>query len=112
MKIITLLLKMKRSWLDIAMNNIKKDLKTYLSKKGLNVDFRRDKYIENNYNLSPVMKYSRAVRILRLSQDFLKLKSFINFNTQMEIDKLRSSTLKDVLENYINIVKQRLSNEN
>jgi len=68
-------------------------------KKKFDIDFRRDSYIINSFNLSPVMDYLRAEEIILFSNKLLENN---NFNLSIEVNNLKTDTLKFYLECLIN----------
>ena len=77
------------------------------------LDFRADRYINNNYGLTPCISYDRAKKIVFAIYDWAhdiisdNKGCFLNFdgweyNLDMEIEKLRSSTVKMLIDCIIN----------
>lgn len=75
---------------------------------GIKLDFRSHQYLENSYGLTPTFSYSMAEKAVNNlynwandfvaeHQDSLRI-SGIRHNTMMSCDKLRSQTLKSLIE--------------
>lgn len=75
---------------------------------GIKLDFRSHQYLENSYGLTPTFSYSLAVTVVsslyRWANAFVaEHQEHLNFsgfrhNTMMSCDKLRSQSLKSLIE--------------
>lgn len=78
---------------------------------GLELDFRKHVFLENQYGASPQYSYSDAEAVLSCVFGFLD-KFYVDYNGRynfnMEIDKLRTSKLKDYL---LSVLTQEIDKE-
>lgn len=76
------------------------------------LDFRRDVYAPNQYGLSPCVRYDRAKDIVLSiysfghqyiddNKDQFPTFGRWEFNIEMEVDKLRTSKIKSLIDNVI-----------
>jgi isocitrate lyase len=72
-------------------------------KKLLDVDFRKDKFLENSYNNSPCFGYDAAESHVANIHQFLSEKygEAVIYNFMQEVERLRITTLKMYIESNI-----------
>ena len=72
-------------------------------KKLLDVDFRKDKFLENSYNNSPCFGYDTAESYVANIHQFLSEKygEAVIYNFMQEVERLRITTLKMYVESNI-----------
>ena len=72
-------------------------------KKLLDVDFRKDKFLENSYNNSPCFGYDAAKSYVADIHQFLSEKygEAVIYNFMQEVERLRITTLKMYIESNI-----------
>ena len=72
-------------------------------KKLLDVDFRKDKFLENSYNNSPCFGYDTAKSYVANIHQFLSEKygEAVIYNFMQEVESLRITTLKMYIESNI-----------
>ena len=72
-------------------------------KKLLDVDFRKDKFLENSYNNSPCFGYDTAESYVANIHQFLSEKygEVVIYNFMQEVESLRITTLKMYIESNI-----------
>ena len=72
-------------------------------KKLLDVDFRKDKFLENSYNNSPCFGYDTAESYVANIHQFLSEKygKVVIYNFMQEVESLRITTLKMYIESNI-----------
>ena len=72
-------------------------------KKLLDVDFRKDKFLENSYNNSPCFGYDAAKSYVANIHQFLREKygEAVIYNFIQEVESLRITTLKMYIESNI-----------
>ena len=81
-------------------------LKDKLSKDGIIIDFRKDVYINNEYGCCPQINHSRAEDIIKKVHEILENETkdkFHIYNLSIEVEKLKTNTLKSVLEYYLDL---------
>lgn len=91
------------------MNNFKD---FFESKTGVAIDFRRDVFLENQYNFGPTFNYDFAETLVEISYDFFQneidenKESYPDFGgwdycLSMEIERLRTTKAIDFVNNFI-----------
>ena len=72
-------------------------------KELLDVDFRKDKFLDNQYNNSPCFNYDAAESYVADIHQFLSEKygEAVIYNFMQEVERLRITTLKMYIESNI-----------
>lgn len=77
-------------------------------KKEFSIDFRKDAYLTNNIGLSPIMDYDRAKEIVTKANILAKENGLERiYNLNMEVEKLRTQSLKSYLSNLKSELEDR-----